>query len=270
MSFFYQNPLESAGKYGRSAWFEVACCPPNITRFLPSVPGYVYATRDDVLYVNLFIGNAATVDIKGQKIELKQETSYPWDGAVKIIVEPEKPGEFAVYVRIPGWAINQPVPSDLYKFLDKNDEKLTLKVNGSDVALDMDKGYARVKRGWKKGDVIELNLPMPVRRVVAHAAVKDDADKVALQRGPIVFCAEGQDNGGRALNLMLLDDAKISAEFRPDLLKGVVVLKGKALAAMKSAEGKIVSTKEQDLLAIPYYAWANRDASEMEVWFPRK
>jgi DUF1680 family protein len=270
MSFFYQNPLESAGKYGRSAWFEVACCPPNITRFLPSVPGYVYATRDDVLYVNLFIGNAAMVDMKGQKIGLKQETRYPWDGAVKITVEPEKPAEFSVYVRIPGWAINQAVPSDLYKFLNWNDEKPTLKVNGAVVALDLDKGYARVKRVWEKGDVIELVLPMPVRRVVAHAAVKDDADKVALQCGPIVFCAEGPDNGGRALNLMLLDDGKISAEFRPDLLKGVVVLKGKALAAAKSADGKIVSIKEQDFLAIPYYAWANRGAGEMKVWFPRR
>jgi len=270
MSFFYQNPLESAGKYGRSDWFEVACCPPNITRFLPSVPGYVYATRDDVLYVNLFIGNAATVDMKGQKVRLQQETRYPWDGAVKISVEPEKPAEFAVYVRIPGWAMNEPVPSDLYKFSDNNDEKPTLKVNGSVVALDMDKGYARIKRAWKKGDVIDLNLPMPVRCVVAHAAVKEDAGRVALQRGPIVFCAEGSDNGGRALNLILPDDGKISAEFRSDLLKGVVVLKGRAQTAEKSADGKIASTRGQDFLAIPYYAWANRGAGEMKVWFPRK
>jgi DUF1680 family protein len=154
--------------------------------------------------------------------------------------------------------------------LDKNDEKPILKVNGFVVALDLDKGYARIKRAWEKGDVIELNLPMPVRRVATHAAVKEDAGKVALQRGPIVFCAEGLDNGGRALNLILPDAAKVSAEFRPDLLKGVVVLKGKALAEAKSVDGKIASTKEQDFLAIPYYAWANRGASEMKVWFPRK
>ena len=166
--------------------------------------------------------------------------------------------------------MNQPVPGDLYKFLDKHEEKPTLKVNGSVAALDLDKGYARIKRGWKGGDVIELVLPMPVRRVVAHAAVNEDAGKVALQRGPIVFCAEGPDNGGRALNLILPDDGKISAEFRPDLLKGVVVLRGKALAAASSAAGKVSSTKEQDFLAIPYYAWANRGAGEMKVWFPRK
>ncbi len=248
----------------------MACCPPNITRFLPSVPGYVYATKDDVLYVNLFIGSAAAIDLKGQKIGLRQEIRYPWDGAVKITVEPERQAEFAVYVRIPGWAMNQPVPSELYKFLERDDEKPALKVNGSAVGLDMEKGYARIKRIWQKGDVIELNMPMPVRRVVAHAAVKEDAGKVALQRGPIIFCAEGLDNGGRALNLIIPDAAIFSAEFRPDLLKGVVVLRGKALGAAKSADGKIGSTKEQDFLAIPYYAWANRGASEMKVWFPRK
>jgi len=277
LSFFYQNPLESDGKSKlyqgqtvRSAWFEVACCPPNITRFLPSVPGYVYATKGDFLYVNLFIGNTAAVEVKGQMVNLKQETRYPWDGAVKITVEPEKPAEFTVRVRIPGWAQNAPVPSDLYKFADTNSEKPTLKVNGAAGSLDMDKGYARVKRVWKKGDLIELYLPMPVRRIVAHEAVMDDAGKVALERGPIVFCAEGMDNGGRALNLVLPESAVLNAEFRPDLLKGIVVLKGKAAAMTKGTDGKSTSAKEQDFLAVPYYAWANRGRGEMAVWFLRK
>jgi hypothetical protein len=277
LSFFYQNPLESDGKSKlyqgqtiRSSWFDVACCPPNITRFLPSVPGYVYATKDDVLYVNLFIGNTATAEVMGQKVNLKQETRYPWDGAVKIAVVPEKQAEFTVNIRIPGWAQNQTVPSDLYKFVETNNEQVTLKVNGLVIALNMDRGYAQIKRAWKKGDVIDLNLPMPIRRVIAHDAVKDDAGKVALQRGPIVFCAEGVDNGGKVLNLILPDNAKLEAEFHPDLLKGVVVLKGKAFAAAKSAEGKILSRKEQDFLAIPYYAWTNRGQGEMTVWLPRK
>jgi len=277
LSFFYQNPLESDGKSKlyqgqtiRSPWFEVACCPPNITRFLPSVPGYIYATKEDVLYVNLFIGNAATAEVMGQAVNLKQETRYPWDGAVKITVEPEKQAEFTVNIRIPGWAQNQTVPSDLYKFADTYNEQVILKVNGLVIALNMDRGYAQIKRAWKKGDVIDLNLPMPVRRVIAHEAVKDDAGKVALQRGPIVFCAEGVDNGGKVLNLVLPDNAKLEAEFHPDLLKGVVVLKGKAFAAAKSADGKILSRKEQDFLAIPYYAWANRGQGEMTVWLPRK
>ncbi|MGA2586212.1 MAG: glycoside hydrolase family 127 protein [Candidatus Aminicenantales bacterium] len=269
MSFFYQNPLESAGGYGRSAWFEVACCPPNITRFLPSVPGYVYAVKGEALYVNLFIGNTAAVEVNGRTIDLKQETRYPWDGAVKIAVGPDKPVEFTVNVRIPGWAQHRPVPGDLYEFADTSDEPIALSMNGAAVSLEMDRGYARIKRTWKKGDVIDLLLPMPVRRVVAHASVKADAGRIALQRGPIVFCAEGIDNGGKVLNLALSDRAVFRAEFRPDLLNGVVVLRGKARTENPSEGGKISLPKERDFLAIPYYAWANRGAGEMEVWFPR-
>jgi len=276
MSFFYQNPLEFDGKtklyqeqVGRAPWFEVACCPPNITRFLPSVPGYVYAVKDEILYVNLFMANAGTVDISGRKVTIGQETRYPWDGAVKIAVEPDKPGEFALYVRVPGWARNEPVPTDLYRFADQNNEKPGLKVNGAGVVLDMDKGYARIRRAWKKGDTVELNLPMPVRRVAANDDVKEDSGKIALQRGPLVFCAEGVDNGGKALDLTIPDSAAFRADFRPDLLKGVVVLKGKAVALNKAADGRITSQKDQEVLFVPYYAWANRGAGEMAVWLPR-
>ncbi|MCX6563059.1 MAG: glycoside hydrolase family 127 protein [Candidatus Aminicenantes bacterium] len=276
MSFFYQNPLEFDGKtklyqeqVGRAPWFEVACCPPNITRFLPSVPGYVYAVKDDILYVNLFMANAGTVDVGGRKVNIKQETRYPWNGAVKIAVEPDKPGEFALYVRVPGWARNEPVPTDLYRFADQNNDKPGLKVNGEDVALDTDKGYARIRRIWKKGDTVELNLPMPVRRVAANDAVKEDAGKIALQRGPLVFCAEGADNGGKVLDLAIPDGVVFKAEFRPDLSKGVVVIKGKAVVLTKDPEGWITSKKERDVLFVPYYAWANRGAGEMAVWLPR-
>jgi len=269
MSFFYQNPLESAGKYGRSAWFEVACCPPNITRFLPSVPGYVYATKDDILYVNLFIANTAAVELGNATVSFKQETRYPWDGAVRIRVDPETPASLAVYVRIPGWAQNRPVPSDLYRFLDKSDERATMKINDMPIPIELDKGYARIRREWKHGDVIDLSLPMPVRRVVAHAAVKDDSGRVALERGPLVYCAEGVDNGGRVLGLAISDGEKLAAEFRPGLLNGIVALRGKATAATKSAEGEVTPGKEQEFLAIPYYAWANRGPGEMIVWMPR-
>jgi len=276
MSFFYQNPLEFDGKtelyqgqVGRAPWFEVACCPPNITRFLPSVPGYVYALNNDILYVNLFMTNSAEVVIDGRKVKVGQETRYPWDGAVKIAVDPETPAEFALHVRIPGWARNEPVPTDLYRFADKNDEPVEIKVNGVATSLDMDKGYARVRRTWNKGDTVDLVLPMPVRRVLAHEAVKEDAGKVALQRGPVVYCVEGVDNGGKALNQAIPEGAVFQAEFRPDLLKGVVVLKGKAVALSRASGGRIVSQKEQDVVFVPYYAWANRGAGEMAVWLPR-
>jgi len=276
-AFFYPNPLESDGKYkfnqgqlGRAEWFSVACCPGNICRFIPSFPGYVYAVKDDILYVNLFVGSSAKIDLAGRPVVIRQETQYPWTGAVKLVVEPERAGEFSVYVRIPGWAQNRPVPGDLYRYLDANAENVMLKVNGSPAPLNTERGFARIRRAWKKGDVIELGLPMPVRRVVAHESVKDDAGKVALERGPIVYCAEGKDNGGRALDLALADDAPLTPEFRPDMLKGVVVLKGRALALQKKPDGSIGGQAEQDFVAVPYYSWANRGPGEMAVWLLRK
>jgi DUF1680 family protein len=275
-AFFYANPLESDGKFkfnegqlGRAPYFGTACCPGNISRFIPSVPGYVYAVKDDALYVNLFVGNTARIALKSQAVNIKQETRYPWDGAVKITVEPEKAGEFSVNVRIPGWAQNRPVPADLYKYVDRSDEIAVLKVNGSHVGLNMDKGFAQIRRNWRKGDTIDLVLPMPVRRVVAQAMVKDDTGKVALERGPLVYCAEWPDNGGKVLNLVLADDAQLKPEFQADMLKGIVVLKGKALAVTKNAHGSIADKKEQDFLAIPYYAWAHRGPGEMAVWLIR-
>lgn len=275
-AFFYANPLESDGKFkfnegqlGRAPYFGTACCPGNISRFIPSVPGYVYAVKDDALYVNLFVGNTARIALKSQAVNIKQETRYPWDGAVKITVEPEKAGEFSVNVRIPGWAQNRPVPGDLYKYVDRSDEKAVLKVNGSPAGLNMDKGFAQIRRNWKKGDTIDLVLPMPVRRVVAQSMVKDDTGKVALERGPLVYCAEWPDNGGKVLNLALADNAQLKPEFRADMLKGIVVLKGKALAVTKNADGSIADKKEQDFLVIPYYAWAHRGPGEMAVWLIR-
>jgi DUF1680 family protein len=276
-AFFYANPLESDGKFkfnegqlGRAPYFGTACCPGNISRFIPSVPGYVYAVKDDALYVNLFVGNTARIALKSQAVNIKQETRYPWDGAMKMTVEPEKAGEFSVYVRLPGWAQNRPVPGDLYKYIGRSDEKTVLNVNGSPAALNMDKGFAQIRRNWKKGDTIDLVLPMPVRRVVAQAMVKDDTGKVALERGPLVYCVEWPDNGGEVLNLVLADNAQLKHEFRADMLKGIVVLKGKALAVTKNADGSAASIKDQDFLAIPYYAWAHRGPGEMAVWLSRK
>jgi DUF1680 family protein len=266
--FFYQNPLESAGNYGRSPWFEVACCPGNIVRFIPSFPGYVYAVGEDVLYVNLFVKNEAKIDMNGNTIKLTQDTKYPWDGAVKILVNPAKARKFTMALRIPGWAQNQPVPSDLYRFLDKNEQPVRIKVNGKQMALNIDKGYVRIKKRWRRWDVIEIYFPMPIRRVVANEQVKADVSRAALQRGPIVFCAEGMDNGGHVLNLVLPDDAKLQSWYRSDLLKGVVVITGQALAVVKTPEGK-TEAKKQDFLAIPYYGWAHRGAGEMAVWLPR-
>jgi DUF1680 family protein len=267
--FFYQNPLESNGRIQRSSWFEVACCPPNMTRFLPSLPGYVYATKDDTVFVNLYVGSAARVDVNGRKVVLAQETRYPWEGTVKITVSPEGGGsEFEIAVRIPGWARNEPVPGGLYRFLDKSDDKPSLKVNGKSAQLELSAGYARIRRAWKLGDMVELTLPTPVRRVVADPRVEADAGMVALERGPLVFCVEGVDNGGNVLDLVVPDSAKLKALFRPDILNGVQVVTGPATVYAAVEDGK-PEVKNLEFLAIPYYAWANRGASEMTVWLPR-
>ena len=267
--FFYPNPLESNGQHQRSPWFGVACCPGNITRFIASVPGYVYAQQGDKLYVNLFA--ASTADIKldsGRRVKVTQETRYPWDGGVKMIVNPDRSGAFTINVRIPGWARNEAAPGELYRFIDKADEAVTLKVNGKSVPLNIDKGYASLNRTWKRGDAIELALPMPIRRVAANERVEADRGRVALQRGPIVYCAEWPDNPqGHVRNVMLADKARLDAEFRSGLLGGVTVIKGKTVALAYDGQNSVIRN-EQEFTAIPYYAWANRGPGEMIVWLP--
>jgi uncharacterized protein len=271
-TFFYQNPLEATGQAGkdqRSPWFGVACCPGNITRFMASVPGYVYAQRGDALWVNLYMANSADIKLdNGRTVRVTQDTRYPWDGAVKMTVNPDQSVPLTVNIRIPGWARNEPVPTDLYRFTGKSTETTTLKVNGKPLPVKLDKGYVAVTRTWKKGDTIEMNLPMPVRRVAANDQVAADRGRVALQRGPIVYAAEWPDNpNGKVRNLMLPDKAGLTTEFKPALLNGVTVIRSKAFALAYDAQGKVTKT-EQEFTAIPYYAWANRGRGQMLVWFP--
>ena len=261
--FFYQNPLESAGGYGRSPFFEVACCPANAARFLPSLPGYIYARNGDDVYLNLFIPSEATLPLGDKKLVLKQTTRYPWEGTVRIAVEPEVKSEFALFVRIPGWASNEAVPGGLYRFLGEPTAQPVLKLNGKAVALDPERGYAVLRRVWAKGDVVELSIPMEIRLVAARDEVVEDLDKIALQRGPLVYCVEGVDNGGKALDIALPDTAALTAEFKPGLLGGIVMISGKAL---RIGPGEGSQPVEMVFHAIPYYIWANRGADEMAVW----
>ena len=270
-TFFYPNPLESRGQHQRSPWFGVACCPSNISRFLPSIPGYVYAKQNDTIFVNLYVQSTADIALaEGPQVRLTQSTRYPWDGAIKLAVLPSKAASFAISLRIPGWSTNQPVPGDLYRFLDPAPAAApSINVNGRQVPLDLDKGYVRIHRTWSPGDVVELTLPMPVRRVAAHEKVQDDAGRVALQRGPIVYAAEWPDNPGkRVRNIVLPDRSRLTSEFRPAMLNGVQVVKGQAVGLAYDAKGRVTRTS-QELLAIPYAVWANRGAGEMIVWLPR-
>jgi hypothetical protein len=269
--FFYQNPLMSYGDYARFDWINVPCCPPNVVRLLAQLGSYIYAQDAEGLYVNLFIGSSADVDVGTTPVTISQETRYPWDGAVRLLVRPSRPTRFALRVRIPGWTGNDVWPGRLYAFSDsvedaKSAPRLTL--NGRAVELEVEKGFARIDRTWRPGDIVELFLPMPVRRVRADARVRDDAGRVALQRGPLVYCAEWPDNGGRALNIVVPDDAALTSEFRPGLLGGVQAVTGKVKAVGRAADGRSLEVHAHDLVAIPYFAWANRGMGEMTVWLP--
>ena len=268
-NFFYSNPLESDGSHQRSPWFGCACCPGNLARFLPSLPGYLYAQSGDTLYVNLYAGSSADIKLENKRaVKITQATRYPWDGTVKMTVLPDrqKSVKFTLKLRIPGWARNEVVPGGLYKFSDGVKEPVTLALNGHDLPVKLDQGYMSLERLWKSGDVIELNLPMFIRHVAASENVPADRGRIALQRGPIVFCAEWPDTpGGKVRKLLLPDDQPLTTRFDPALLNGVQVIEGKGFNVTTNEFGRSYK-RLQDFTAIPYYAWANRGPGEMIVW----
>jgi hypothetical protein len=244
-------------RHYRKAWFGTACCPSNISRFMPSVPGYIYAHDKDDLYINLFIGGTGRIEMDDRVVNVTQRTEYPWQGKVDITVDPEQAGKFDILVRIPGWTQNKPVPNDLYRYMNKSNEKVTLKVNGEPLSIKTDKGYVRINRKWQKGDKIILDMPMTIRRVLSHEKVEDNAGRVAIERGPIVYCAEWVDNMGKALDVVLPDDAVLVAQRYEDVFDGVTIVKATL------ADGGAVKL-------IPYYAWNHRGRGEMNVWLKRQ
>jgi len=247
--FFYVNPLESAGKHHRQQWFGCACCPVNVVRFLPTIGGYLYAHDDKRILVNQYTASRAHMNVGGNEVSVRQETKFPWDGSVKITVEPKKKSRFELALRIPNWCGTSST-NDLYQFEDQP-EPTTILVNGKRTKTKIKNGYAMVLRKWKSGDVVELNLPMPVRHVQANTHVTADRGRVALQRGPIVYCFEGDDNDDHARDLSLSPKATFTPDYRPSLLSGVTILNG---------HGR----------AIPYFAWDNRDDGDMAVWLKER
>jgi uncharacterized protein len=261
-AFWYVNTLEKAGASkdkARWSWnFSSPCCPTNIVRFMPSLAGYAYAQKDAAIYVNLFGGSEVSTAINGAKVRLIQEGEYPWTGNIKIRLEIDRPMSFTMHLRIPGWARNEAISGDLYHFAEAESTNAKLAVNAQPVSLEMQKGFAVIQREWKTGDTIQLDLPMPVRRVFSHEKVITNRGKVALQRGPLVYCVEDADNASNALSVSLPSNALLKAQ-HTDILGGVTVVKAPAKVAGKA----------QELTAIPYYAWANRTPNEkMTVWLP--
>ncbi len=267
--FFYPNPLESDGNYERSEWFGCACCPGNITRFLASVSGYAYAVRDQAIYVNLFGQSEASLEVGGKKVVLTQKTQFPWDGKVVMEVRPEADsGRFTLKIRIPDWATDSFSSSDLYTFTEPLAKPATVQVNNEQVPLKTVNGYVSLDRTWKQGDMVRVDLPMPIRRIVCDRRVQDNIGKVTLQRGPLVYCIEWPDvEGGRVLNLVLDKKAPLETAPRPDLLGGVTVIKGTAVEVAPKDDEAVRKTPRR-FEAIPYYAWAHRGKGQMAVWIP--
>jgi hypothetical protein len=269
--FFYPNPLESRKNVERSPWFACACCPSNVARFFPSLPGYVYAKAGNNLYVNLFATSKTTVRNVNSRLQfvdvaIAQTTNYPWDGTVRISIEPAKPHTFALKIRIPGWARGDAVPGNLYSFQDKKENNIFLKINGMTTLPDIRNGYAVLERKWKAGDVVELTLPMPVRWVVASPLVDADAYKVAFQRGPLMYCLEGKDQPDeRVLNVLVPPTAEINTSFQAGFLGGVQTLSFDGFLVKDLRNQEVTAMR---LKAIPYFAWANRGLDNMIVWLP--
>jgi len=267
--FFYPNPLESNGQHLRQAWFGCACCPSNVARFVPAIPGYVYAVTDKELYVNLFISNDANITLGNRKLRITQKANFPWDGKVEILVNPETSSKFTLMIRIPGWAQNEALPGGLYKFADQDTEPVIVKVNGEVSELKLKDGYAAISRRWRSGDRVEVEFPMPVRKVIADERVKEDKNKIAFQRGPVIYCAEWPDNNtGKVLNLVVKNDAAFTTEFIPSLLGGTQVIKTSGFQTRRGRDGKVELLREEPVILIPYALWNNRGAGQMIVWLP--
>ncbi len=273
--FFYPNPLEcdmkfkfNHGDLERSPWFGCSCCPSNVVRFLPSIPGYVYAVRDRDLYVNLFLAGKGTIDLDGDEVEVVQKTDYPWSGKIGMTVSPKTARKFALRVRIPAWVRGKVLPSDLYRYENATPAEWTLSVNGKTVDAKLVEGFAVLDRQWNPGDVVELDLPMPVQRVLANEQIEYDRGRVAIERGPLVYCIEGADHDGKVLDMWLADNVELTPEHEADLLGGVTVLKGEAMGAYRQEDGTI-GGRPKPITMIPYYAWCHRGANEMQVWIPQ-
>ncbi len=281
--FFYPNPLSSDGKYAfnsdntttRQPWFGCACCPSNLCRFIPSVPGYVYAVRDNDLYVNLFMGNTSTINLNGKPVTIEETTQYPWDGDISIRIMKNATKQFRMMVRIPGWVRGQVVPSDLYQYSDSKQLGYSVSVNGQEVTGKLSNGYLPIDRNWKKGDVVRVHFDMEARTVAANKKVVADKGRIAIERGPLVYCAETADNQDfDVLRVMLEKKPTFSLDTNYHITNTeangqafrVSALKTNAQALSTINNGRL-QIKDVQLTLIPYYAWNHRGTTHMNVWF---
>jgi len=260
--FFYPNPLESDGNYAfnmgactRKEWFDCSCCPTNLVRFIPSIPGLIYATDKDNLYINLFIANNADVTINDIAVKISQITEYPLDGKIKILVKPEKAEEFSIKIRIPSWTGNQVVPGNLYSYAELVELQTGIKVNGKNEGITINKGYAVIKRVWSDENVIEIDFPMNVRHILPNEKIEEDKNKVAIEYGPFIYCAEEIDN----------------PDFESVIIKRNTRLniKRTQVPGLSNEINMITNEKGHDSVTLlPYYLWSNRGVGKMKIWMP--
>jgi hypothetical protein len=268
--FFYDNPLASSGQHQRREWFGTACCPANIARLVASLGSYIYGKSENGVWVNLFVASNTKIEVAKTAVSLQMETNYPWNGNVKLNVSSISPVRFALHVRLPGWLTSEPALGAVYTFTDTRELSVPISVNGKAFAYKVERGYAVIEREWKKGEVVEWAFPMPARKIAALNDVAEDRDKLALQRGPLVYCVEGADNDGQVWNIVLPADAVVSEAPHQVLSENVVALHADVMSAEPSADGKSVVVGRRRVTAIPYYSWANRGANPMQVWLPTK
>lgn len=259
MQFFYPNALASDGVYKfnrgactRQGWFDCSCCPTNVIRFLPSMPGLVYSKKQDVIYVNLYVGNMSTIKLKDTNVKISQKTDYPWDGHVSIAVNPEKESAFSLKLRVPGWLRNEVLSGDLYRYLNTSEAKAFVKLNGKPIAINATDGYITITRTWNANDTIEINFPMEVKKVITNSNVEDNKGKVALEYGPLVYAVEEIDNKNTFDAIRISSSDIYNVKKEANLLEGV----------------NTISTSS--FKAIPYYAWSNRGVGKMKVWIDYK
>jgi len=294
--FFYGNPLASRGQHQRREWFGTACCPANVARLVASLGNYIYAKSDDAIYVNLFVGSNTTIPLKSGNVNVKMETNYPWDGKVKLMIDPDKKGKFKINIRVPGWYMDNIVPGQLYEkdyenaksnpkgdaeSLYQNIKKLkdqvssetgifTVTVNGKQMNARYENGYLSIDRAWKKEDVVELVFGMEMIMVRAREELKQDKGRIAIQRGPVVYCIEGADNNGKAWNVIIPENTKFETIDYKVLDESVKALTAEVPVVTVGEDGLSLKTEKKKIIAIPYYTWANRGKNEMQVWLPTK
>jgi DUF1680 family protein len=268
--FFYGNTLASMGRSSRRDWFGTACCPANIARLIESLGNYIYGSDAGNIWVNLFVGSNTVINVGGGEVPVAMKTNYPWDGQIAITVSPKQKTKFGLRIRLPGWVNGEAVPGGLYHFQDTAKNKVTVMLNGKAVDYHTDKGYAVIDREWINGDKVTVDLPMDIKRVSSRPEVKSNIERVAIQRGPMIYCVEGMDNDGRTVNIVLPKTALLTTFKQTVLSEPVISIQGEATVLTVSARGDDVKTEKKKITAVPYYTWNNRGAGQMLVWLPER